>query len=292
MRNLPYETVHTYPVSPAQHTQAVPRHALLERICVRPPYYALRQEHLIEGVFVAEAAAELPRGRAFGPMRPGDISRHGAIAGLCAAALHQRDDKRRFYLATEATFQGSPVHAPYGVPVQFEARVKTLEKRSATASIRAFVEGERLATLEVRYSILAPALFTRLNAHRQRSTPCLGALTPIAEYPICWQGETGTRVIPAVPVEACSGHFDGYPAAPVALLMDQLAQVAERAVPGPSYIARGEVSASRLCWAGEEAVFTMRKLKEGAAETQFAGDIRSQDADVGTMRLWLRHDVS
>lgn len=282
------------PILSPQDTQthSVSYDALHTRICVRPPYYALHHERLVDDVFVAEATAELPQGRALGPMRPGDLSRHGAIAGLCAAALQQRDDKRRFYLANQATFQGFPVHAPYGVPIQFEARVTALEKRSATASVRASVEGVSLATLEVHYSILTPALFERLNAHRRQATPRLDKLAPVAEHPIHWDGGLGTRVIPAIPLNACSGHFDDYPAAPVALLMDQLAQVAEQAVPEPSYIARGEVTASRLCWAGEEAVFTMRKLEEGMAETQFEGDIRSQDADVGTMRLWLRYSPS
>ncbi len=285
-------SLHISSLRDSRVAQSLTRSTLLERICVRPPYYALRHEHLIEGSFVAEATAELPQGRALGPMRPGDLSRHGAIAGLCAVALQQRDDKRRFYLATQATFQGFLVHAPYGVPVRFEAHVETLEKRGAVASVRASVEGELLATLEVNYSILPVALFERLNAHRCQVAPRLEKLSPVAEHPTHWHEATGTRVIPAIPLEACSGHFDNYPAAPVALLMDQLAQVAEGSGAGPSYIARGEVTASRLCWAGEEAVFTMRKLGEKSEETQFEGDIRSQETEVGTMRLWLRYSAS
>lgn len=88
---------------------------------------------------------------------------------------------------------------------------------------------------------------------------------------------------------ACGGHFNDFPAAPVALLMDQLAQVAESFVEEPSYIARGEVTAAQLCWAGEEAVFTMTKLHAHPDEAHFEGGICSNGADIETMKLWLRY---
>jgi hypothetical protein len=204
-------------------SSALPRQDLLARICVRPPYYALHNERFTENIFSAEAVAELPQGLALGPMRPGDISRHGAIAGSCAVALHQRDTHRRFYLARKATYQGFPSEAPYGSTVQFSAAVKELDKRRATAQVHAYVGASLLATLEVEYSILSVTLFERLNAERRRATSRLEHLKPVGEYPVQWQGETGIKMIPQVPQSACAGHFDDFPAAPVALLMDQLA---------------------------------------------------------------------
>ena len=265
------------------------REAVLERICVRPPYYALTNEHVFNETFVAEARAELPQGRALGPMRPGDVSRHGAIAGSCVLALRQSDNKRRYYLATQATYQGFPVEAPYGAPVRFEARVNHLDKRRAQAVVHAFVAGEPLAVLDVNYTVLAPTLFERLHATRRRATRRLDTLHPVGDYPVRWTGNRGVRTIPRLPLSACGGHFDDYPAAPVALLMDQLAQVAESFVGKPCYIARGEVTAAQLCWAGEEAVFSMVNLQAGPDEAQFSGGIDSNDAPVGTMKVWLRY---
>ncbi len=263
--------------------------AVLARICVRPPYYALKGEHVFGGAFVAEACAELPQGKALGPMRPGDVSRHGAIAGSCALALQQQDDKRRFYLATRATYQGFLVQAPYGAPVRFEARVQHLDKRHAVAAVHAFVAGDLLATLEVGYAVLTPTLFERLHAGRRRATPRLDALQPIGDYPVRWTGDQGVRTIPRLPLSACGGHFDGFPAAPVALLMDQLGQVAEHFVGGSSYATRAEVTATQLCWADEQAVFSMAKVWADPDQAYFEGGIRSTEADVGTMKLWLRY---
>ena len=268
---------------------ALSRESVLARICVRPPYYALNNEHVYDGLFVAEARAELPQGRALGPMRPGEVSRHGAIAGSCALALSQGDDKRRFYLATQASYRGFPVDAPYGTPVRFEARVAQLDKRRAQATIHAVAAGERLATLEVSYTVLTPTLFERLHAGRRRATTRLERLHPVGDYPVRWTGDQGVRTIPRLPMNACGGHFDDFPAAPVALLMDQLAQVAESFVGSPSYIARGEVTAANLCWAGEEAVFSMTKVRADRDEAQFEGGIHSNGLDAGTMKLWLRY---
>ncbi len=268
-------------------TSQLSKPELLARICVRPPYYALHNERFDTNIFSAEATADLPKGLSLGPMRPGDISRHGAIAGSCAVALQQRDSQRRFYLATKASYQGFLSSAPYGSNVAFTARVKELDKRQAKADIQAHVGKTLLAILEVEYSILPVTLFERLNAHRKRTTPKLAALKPVGDYPVQWRGDTGVKVIPHVPSSACAGHFDNFPAAPVALLMDQLAQVAERSLGKASYIARGEVTSSNLCWAGDTAIFTMTKVGQQNHESYFTGGIKGREIEVGTMKLWL-----
>lgn len=266
----------------------VSQNALLARICVRPPYFALQNTQLEDGLFVAEARAELPQGLALGPMRPGDLSRHGAIAGLCALAIQQKDDQRRYYLATDATFTGYLSQAPYGSLLRFEAEVVELGKRNAKALITAFAQQERIATLEVEYSILSTLLFERLNAHRRQPTS-QAALEPLTVKDIEWRGNTGVYRIPALPVEMCAGHFDNFPAAPVALLMDQLAQIAERFVDRPSYIASGQVSATRLCWAGDGVTLSMTKVGGDVRETQLEGLIVSDVVPLGGMWLLLRH---
>lgn len=264
--------------------------ALLGRICVRPPYFALRKMHTGGGVFVAEAQAELPQGLALGPMRPGELSRHGAIAGLCAVALEQKDAQRRYYLATEATFTGFPSPAPYGSPVRFTAAVTALGKREAGAFVTATCGGERVATLDVGYSVLGTSVFERLNAAKRRPTRRGGLeLEPVSVGTVAWHGNTGVCRIPALPAEMCAGHFDDFPAAPVALLMDQLAQIAERFAGRPSYIASGRIGAARLCWAGDEVVLSMTRLGGDARESRLAGEIASGGLPVGTMTLLLRH---
>lgn len=281
-------TILTHARSVLPATCSVTQEALLKRICVRPPYFALRHAGLEQSVFVAAAEAELPQGRALGPMRPGELSRHGAIAGLCAVALRQPDEQRRYYLATDATFTGLPSSAPYGSPLVFRAAVSELDKRSARAFVTAYAHEERVATLDVGYTVLPVTLFERLHAARRQPTSS-GALEPLTIRDVVWRGDTGVYRIPALPAAMCAGHFDNYPAAPVALLMDQLAQIAEQFVDRPSRIALGHIKATRLCWAGDEVILSMTKLGGNARETELEGRIVSGDALAGEMRLTLHH---
>lgn len=221
-------------------------------------------------------------------MRPGELSRHSAIAGLCAVAMRQRDAQRRYYLATKATFTGYPSGAPYGSTLQFAARVTEFGKRNAKASITASHQGETVATLEVEYTILNTLVFERLHAFRRQPTPYTH-LEPVLIQTIEWHGNTGVAYLPALPVAMCAGHFDNYPAAPVALLMDQLAQIAERFVQRPSYIAWGEIEATRLCWAGETVKLSMTRLSGDLRETRLHGLIESEGDVAGEMQLLLRH---
>lgn len=270
-------------------TKPVTRQALLNLVSVRPPYFALNDTELENGLFTATAEASLPQGLALGPMRPGDLSRHGAIAGSCALALQQKDAKRCYYLATEAVFTGFPSSAPYGTAVRFEALVAEQTKRQATVFVTASVEGAQVATLEVKYSVMQPLLFERLNSFRKQATPPQTTVASVTLGDVAWHENTGTYSIAHLPVEMCAGHFDNFPAAPVALLMDLLAQIAERFVDGPSFIAEGRVRASGLCWAGSEVMFSMTRKRGTLRETELEGFIASGGATVGEMQLKLRH---
>lgn len=264
--------------------------AVLSRICVRPPYFALEHTRLEGETFVAEARAELPQGLALGPMRPGELSRHGAIAGLCALALQQRDDARRYYLATEATFTGYPSAAPYGSPLRFEAAVLELGKRDAQALVTAYARDERVVTLEVGYSVLSATLFERLNAPRRRPTVTgVGVFAPLPVQEIVWHADTGTLRVPALPEGLCAGHFDGFSTAPVALLMDQLAGLGEAFVGRPCHPAWGQISADRLVWAGDEVVFSVTRRGGTLRESHFEGRITSGGGPVGQATFTLHH---
>ena len=265
------------------------RQRILGRLAITEPYYALRNERTVDGHFIAEAVATLPQGYAVGPMRPGDLSRHGAIAGACALALGQNDDKSRYYLARDAEFRGFLVPAGYGSPVRFEAEAVELHKREGRTLTRAY-QGEALvATLEVGYTILTARAFERLNRAYLQYVPEGVELTTMPYPDPVRDGEDILRRrIDPIPAEVCRGHFDNYPAAPVAMLMDQLAQLGELFLMRPSYISYGKVTASELCWAGTAVTFTMNRSGDRSGSHRYRGAItRDDDRVVGTMQLEL-----
>ena len=263
---------------------------LLTRICVRPPYFALQGLRFEPGHLQARVSAERPQGPELGAIQGAELSRHAAIAGLSVAALSQDDDQRRYYLAQQAHFEGFPSEAPYGSEVELDAELLTLSKREARARVTARSEGQVIAVVEVLYSILTDAAFSRLFRSRER--PAFGPLS-VNAMPDLPAGDTSvtggrwTREVPEVPEAACAGHFERYPAMPVAILMGQLCQLAGQALGGPYVVADAEVDAHDFCWAGEAATFEVRPVSSAGPRVVFECQASASGRPVGRMTLTL-----
>lgn len=259
---------------------------LLQRICVRAPYFALGQLRWRAGEFTATAVADRSPTAETGPMQASEISRHAAICGLSAVALGFDDDDRRYYLAQDATYTGHVNSAPYGSVVTFAAVVVERNKRQAVAEITATAGGQPLAHLQVTYTILSEASFTRL--FRSKYVPADGGATGgrMPEPPtgdIIMRGQTATMTLECVPRDACAGHFEHFPAMPVAVLMGQLGVVAATQFPGPYRVAAAVMSARDFCWAGERACFEVTPRGDGV----FACAASASDSVVSEMTLSL-----
>ncbi len=270
--------------APAHQEKDGFREDLLSRICVRPPYYALEGAEVTSDGFSASAIEDGPGGAEIGPMTAANLSRHGAIAGLCAAALAQSDGDRRYYLAREAWFEGFASLKPHGARVTFHASLTALEKREARAVITAEADGDPIMRLEVAYTVLPEVVFARLFSGRRVETPVLAGRLP--EGRVHREGEALVRDLEAVPLGACAGHFEGYPALPVAVLMGQLADLAGRALgEGEAYrVARGHVTAQDFCWALEPVRFSVEARERSTRRTVF----ECQAVVDGTTRAGMR----
>jgi 3-hydroxymyristoyl/3-hydroxydecanoyl-(acyl carrier protein) dehydratase len=273
---------------------SVRRSDLLDRICVRPPYFALEHLGYHDQVFTALATSRAGQHPEYGPMPGAEISRHAAIAGLCAAALSQPDDQRRYYLAQEARYIGTLNRAPAGTPVRLTAELLTLDKRQARAAITAEAGGDALARVEVLYTVLTDSAFSRLFRSRHQPQFVSAHIDRLPGLPpgiIQRLGNKLVREIEQIPAEACAGHFEGYPAMPVAILMGQLAQLAGEAFGGRFHIREASVQASDFCWAGEAARFEVTPERVTALHTTYACAAYANDRTIGQMQLVLEHKV-
>lgn len=268
----------------------LPLEALFERICVRPPYFALQAPNYAEGRFAAVGPVELPPGGEQSPMSAAEVGRHAAIAGLCCAALAQRDAVRRYYLAQRAVYRGFSQGALEG-EVRFESTLHRLDKRAAVATTRAVLGPATLAEVEVAYTVLSAPAFERLFRDRAQVVP-----RPCAEAG--YQGElprrtlerTADRVrlqVERIPLEVCAGHFDGYPAMPVAVLMSQLSRLAGELMGAPYHVVAGLVEADDLLWAGSEAVFEATRVAREGPKHRFDCLTYSAGRIKGRMELTL-----
>lgn len=283
-----------WPQVPLSREDVVLPPEMAARICVRPPYFALSEVSLAGLELHATAVAESPAFSEACAMPAAELGRHAAIVGLTLAACHQTDDRRRYYLARRADCSYTANEAPYGAPVRFTGRLVDLDKRSTRSVVAATVGGEPLASFEITYTVLTEPAFERLFRVYRRVTPAApspyGALLTTAWE--CLDAQSAQQIVPQLPVEACVGHFDGYPALPVAVLMGQLSYLAGRLHGVPYRVVRGEVEASDLVWAGERALFLA--FHDGTGGHPDAPDAQryrceavAGDRQVASMTLWL-----
>ena len=261
--------------------------ALGKRICVRPPYFALETPEWDNQTFSATGPVQLPRGGERSPMAAAEVGRHAAIAGLCSAALTQRDDARRYYLAQRAHYTGFTPRTEQGA-VHFESKLQHLDKRAACSLVRVFAGGGPLAEVTVNYTVLSAGAFERLFRDRARPAspettrkPYTGELSGRLER----APETLRLYVEAVPAEVCAGHFDGFPAMPVAVLMSQLSRLAGELMEGvPYHVTAGLIDADDLLWAGSAAMFEAVRTSRNGKEHRFhcssyaAGRVKGQMA--------------
>lgn len=279
--------VHTSDVAP---TVALPD--LLERICARPPYFALDNIGLAGRFLHASAIAEAPPFLEQAPMTSAELGRHAAIAGSCHAALSQKDAKRRFYLAQRATCHYTANSAPYGTPVDFTTEILSLTRRELQVRAHALAAGRPLAEFTFFYTILTEATFYRLFQKRclptcEHTDPYRNLLQVPYERGPDWAGQK----IPSLPVEACAGHFESYPALPVAVLMGQLSYLAGQLVadvPQPFRVVKGVVEADTLLWAREPVCFRADRIASSGALQQYRCAAFSHAEQVAEMDLWLK----
>ncbi len=260
---------------------------LLQRICVRPPYFALEHISLEGERFTAYAKAETPIALEPAPMSAAELGRHAAISGLSLIALLQKDDDRRYYLAQKADCNYFKHEAPFGSQVKFEAKPLEVDKRAARVSVQTSVNGEAIAQFTISYTILTERTFERLFARYQKPTyplpsPYANLLSENFE-----RGETWAETRITIPAWACVGHFDNYPALPVAMLMSQLSYLAGQVMGQPYFVPKGLVEANDLCWADKEVIFRAELMAMEGNSSRFSCSASIEGQVVGHMSVWL-----
>ena len=265
---------------------------VLQRICVRPPYFALSDTFLAGTTFGALVTAEAPAYLELGPMTAAELGRHAAIAGVCHTALSQTDDKRRYYLAQEAECRYFASTLPYGTPIRLQTELSWSNKRESRVTVKATAEGMVVAGFEISYTILTEPTFERLFRSRLQATPLrANPYGQLLQKTYTRGADWAEQIIDAIPVSACVGHFDNYPALPVAVLMGQLSylagqMVAEKAQ--PFRVIRGSVRATDLAWAGETVRFRVERAETLDGVQRFTCSVHANERQVGAMDLWLQ----
>lgn len=270
----------------------------LNRISVRPPYLGF--DHLVPlgpGMVASTVPPAPPTLPERGVIEAGQVARHLAILGSCAAALGRDDDARHHYLATDAHFVRVAGSAVGEVDERLvgEALACWVDRRTARAMVKLGTEsGLGLHVLDVRYAVLTPPMFRRLNPPVEAAT-CVES--PPANRLVGGDVESldgGVRVhCGRIPESACVGHFPDYPAAPVAVVMAELCRAAGIGLSNHlgrevSYvIEEGHVKAQKLAHAGQELQLDARYDREVDGGHLLHGVARADGEVVGGVSVKL-----
>ncbi|MEL6544620.1 MAG: hypothetical protein AAFQ82_08335 [Myxococcota bacterium] len=283
---------------------------LHQRVAVRPPYLALRNVRISDEGMSAEMTAEQDRGRERSPVSAGEAGRHLAILSSCALALSAETSKEvitassySHYLAQEATLRWLPPGDPAsfgseGPDFVLSARSEWTGRRAGQGTATLATRGAvSLYALDVRFTVLPARVFERMfRAHAQptsaKASP-YGAVPPLSGVRINEGELEGT--VEAVAPSMCAGHFDGYPALPVAILMGFLSNAVGRlhasmCPESADYlISHGEISAEHLVFAGSR--LTLRAHRLAREERDWTYGCEALDPEgrrCGKMKIRLR----
>ncbi|WP_257448019.1 hypothetical protein [Archangium lipolyticum] len=309
---MPFEEVGTreHPVLCASELYA--------RICVRDPYFALRDVTVVgEGEVLARVPVEQEPGQEASPINAAEVGRHLAILGSCASSLVNPKEGQHYYLARRARLERlheGPLPRATGL-LWGAARAEFKDKRTATAStLLASEEGLPLFSVEVDYNVLSAAAFQRLfqcarqdmrREPRERAR-CEGSPAdfaamrqnphrlplPLRDY--VRDGECLKATLGPVSAELCKGHFAMHPVLPVAVVMSGLSGMAGALLhqllgnaSARYLVTRGEVRADSLAYAGETVTFGSHLHEVEGRDHRFYCWASVGERLVGVMELTL-----
>jgi 3-hydroxymyristoyl/3-hydroxydecanoyl-(acyl carrier protein) dehydratase len=292
---------------------------LYARICVRDPYFALREvTEMGPGEVLARVPVEQEPGAEASPINAAEVGRHLAILGSCAASLVNPKEGQHYYLARRARLER--LHdGPLG---RFDeelwglAQARFTDKRNAHAhTVLASPDGLPLFSLEVDYNVLSAPAFLRLfqgarlemrrepraeRAPRGATPADFAAMRqnphrlplPLREH--VRDGECMKAVLGPVNIEHCKGHFAMHPVLPVAVVMSGLSGLAGtllRQLLGNEQarylVTHGEVRADSLAFAGETVTFGAHRHGVEGSDHRFYCWAAVGERLIGVMDLTL-----
>ncbi len=199
---------------------------------VTEPYYALENLSLEnDEILKASIKKQLACKHEVKGMSYSEAGRHLAILGSLALANSNPLKEKHYYLANKAYVErvyqeayDEVDHIGYMKTVSFNRKNAIAEGHLTTTT------GEIIYKIKVEYSVLTASLFERMfKKHKQETNKPVG-FNPYKDsiplYDIVKSKEQCSASMGLIKKEVCVGHFDDYPALPVARIAQILTAMA------------------------------------------------------------------
>lgn len=241
--------------------------SILANISVTKPYFALSNLSCYGDYIYAEFTTELTNIDEEGPIGAAEVGRHLAILGSVVLAKENPKNERHHYLATDATITRCSSKTSVNYTLTCRAKMVFMNRKKGVVEGEIFDhDGTVLYKIEVTYMILGKMIFERMFAQHQMETLFTPDFNPYKtdaqfvaqklDVKSCYAS------IGTVTKEDCPGHFNNFPALPVARLGTSIGKIGGLHFMhlNPSdkkkyLISNVELHARQLIFVGEEIKF-------------------------------------
>ncbi len=199
---------------------------------VTEPYYALTNLTIDdESVLKANVKKELDCDHEVKGMSYSEAGRHLAILGSLALANSNPVKEKHYYLATKAYVKR--VYQDSYEDIDHVAFMKTVlfnRKKGVANGHLKTANGKLVYTITVEYQVLSNSLFERMFKQHKQETPYLEGYNPYRDsiplFDLVKTNESCSATLGTINKDICVGHFDDYPALPVARIAQVLTSIA------------------------------------------------------------------
>lgn len=204
---------------------------LNQLIEVTYPYNSLKDIHTEDRTVTATFEQELFDNSQIAGITLAEAGRHIAILGSLAVANINPVKDKHFYLASKATLRRVHDRPCEDVLYKGVMTAKEFNRKNGLAEGAIYdQQGEVLYTATVQYSVLTVQLFERFFAKYKSATFKSEGFSPYGDvvnlYDMNLCVDSSSASLGEVKPEWCLGHFDHYPALPVAQISQGLMNLA------------------------------------------------------------------
>lgn len=199
---------------------------ILEKICVRPPYFAFENIYSYGEILLSKVPVQQKLGIEFEPISSAEASRHLAILGSCVLGINEKE--RMFYLAHKAIMSSGKYFTLSKEERSSNIYAIAIPQNSLKmeASAKTILVDENFTVLfdfDITFQKMSKRLFSRIFHNHLQETMSYdynpyesSHLVKLKDVSI--KGNVMTGKLPIVKPEYCAGHFDEAPMLPVGIL--------------------------------------------------------------------------
>lgn len=242
---------------------------------VKAPYNILaniKEEQ--DGSISAQVKNEFKLLTECGPISASEAGRHLAILG--SIALSKNNESPNYYLANRAVIKRELDATPSKAGKQFYLNTKVTFKNQKTGTILGEIADENngvIYSIEVSYQTIHPRIFAKIFKQFLNTTPIVNNVSPyqyrqgLANKSI-HQDEISASYGP-ITANECEGHFENYPALPVAVICNLFAELGSSLLfhnyenELSNFVTKeATIYANRLVFSGEKLTFKGVKVED------------------------------